>query len=71
MGDTGVSLASLAQVLTKYPQVVINVNIRQRQDPFSSPKVQAAVEWVKQRLGADRTRCGAFVRDRIAYSCYG
>jgi phosphoglucosamine mutase len=53
MGETGLPIAELAQVLRKYPQVLVNVKIRQRHDPCSFPEVQAAVEWVRQRLGDD------------------
>lgn len=53
MDETRLPLAELAQVMHKYPQVLINVKIRQRQDPFSSPQVQAAVEKAEKSLGHD------------------
>lgn len=53
MGETGLPLAVLAQVMHKYPQVLLNVKIRQRQDPFSFPRVQAAVEKAEKSLGQD------------------
>ena len=44
-------LASLAQILHKLPQTVLNVQIRERRDPLSLPHVQRAIEEVERRLG--------------------
>lgn len=53
MGETRLPLTELAQVMHKYPQVLLNVKIRQRQDPLGSPQVQAAVEKAEKILGQD------------------
>jgi phosphoglucosamine mutase len=44
-------LASLAQVLHKLPQTVLNVQIRERRDLLSLPHVQQTIEEVERRLG--------------------
>src|SRR5206468_10572551 len=44
-------LATLAQILHKFPQVLLNIKIRERQDPLSLPQVRQVVEEVETRLG--------------------
>jgi phosphoglucosamine mutase len=44
-------LAELAQVLKKFPQVLINVALPQRDDPLAYPQVQQAVQRVRKTLG--------------------
>lgn len=46
-------LAELAQVMKKYPQVLMNVGLQQRDDPLAYPQVQQAVEDVRETLGED------------------
>jgi phosphoglucosamine mutase len=46
-------LAELAQVLHKFPQVLMNVPIHERRDPLDFPAVQQAVEQASSALGDD------------------
>jgi len=46
-------LAALAQVLHKFPQIVLNVKIRERREPLSIMQVQQTVEEVERVLGND------------------
>ena len=55
MHSSGESLAQLRAGLEKYPQVMINVRVARRFDPFSSDAVKAAVRDVERALG-DRGR---------------
>jgi phosphoglucosamine mutase len=50
---TGQSLAELAAGMPKYPQVMINVRVKDRFDPKSVPAVQAAVTTVEKQLAAE------------------
>jgi phosphoglucosamine mutase len=52
MHAQGASLAELRAGLEKYPQVMINVRVAQRFDPFRSDAVKAAVREVEKSLGA-------------------
>jgi phosphoglucosamine mutase len=47
---SGRSLADLASDLTSYPQVLLNVRVRERVDPRSVPEVAAAMSAVESRL---------------------
>ena len=51
MKRTGLPLAELAAGMPKFPQVMINVKVRERVDPATSPAVQAAVKRVEAVLG--------------------
>ncbi|HEX5741299.1 MAG TPA: phosphoglucosamine mutase [Pilimelia sp.] len=51
MAATGASLAELAAVVTKLPQVLINVPVRDRTAGASAPEVLAAVAQAEQELG--------------------
>jgi len=42
MQTSGQPLSRLSSVLTKYPQVLLNVRIRERIDPLAFPEVQQA-----------------------------
>jgi phosphoglucosamine mutase len=44
-------LATLAQILHKFPQVLLNIKIRERRDPLDFPQVRQVVEEAKQSLG--------------------
>jgi phosphoglucosamine mutase len=44
-------LAALAEILHKLPQTVVNVQIRERRDPLSLPRVQRTIEEAEHRLG--------------------
>jgi phosphoglucosamine mutase len=46
-------LAELAAVLHKFPQVLMNVPIRERRDPLGFPAVQQAIEQAHSTLGDD------------------
>jgi phosphoglucosamine mutase len=45
------SLATLAQILHKFPQVLLNIKIRERRDPLSLPQVRQVVEEAEHCLG--------------------
>jgi phosphoglucosamine mutase len=46
-------LASLAQVLHKLPQILLNVKMRERRDPLGLPQVRQVIEEVEHSLGDD------------------
>ena len=50
MADTGRELADLASELVTYPQVLVNVRVREKRDLRSVPEIAAAMERVEQRL---------------------
>ena len=50
-GDSGRELAELASELVTYPQVLVNVRVRERKDLSSSPAVADAMRKVEGRLG--------------------
>jgi phosphoglucosamine mutase len=50
MQTSGQPLSRLASVLTKYPQVLLNVRVRERVDPLTVPEVQEAHDQVCVRL---------------------
>jgi phosphoglucosamine mutase len=50
MQTSGQPLSQLASVLTKYPQVLLNVHVRQRIDPLALPAVQQAHAHAQQML---------------------
>jgi phosphoglucosamine mutase len=51
MKRTGRSLAELAAGMPQFPQVMVNVKVRERVDPGQSPAIQAAVRKVEETLG--------------------
>jgi len=51
MASTGRSLADLAAVMTKLPQVLINVRVADRRAAGAAPTVVAAVAAAEQELG--------------------
>jgi phosphoglucosamine mutase len=51
MKRTGRPLAELAAGMPRFPQVMVNVRVRERFDPGSSPAIQAAVQRVEAALG--------------------
>jgi phosphoglucosamine mutase len=50
MAETGRELADLASDLVTYPQVLINVKVREKRDLESVPAIKAAMERVEDRL---------------------
>jgi len=52
MKRTGRSLAELAAGMPRFPQVMVNVRVRERIDPRQSPAIQEHVGRVEQALGA-------------------
>jgi len=52
MKRTGGSLAELAAGMPQFPQVMVNVRVRERIDPRQSPAIQEHVGRVEQALGA-------------------
>jgi phosphoglucosamine mutase len=51
MKRAGRSLAELASGMPQFPQVMVNVKVRDRFDPRSSPAIQEAVRRVEAALG--------------------
>ena len=51
MKRTGRPLAELAAGMPQFPQVMVNVRVRERIDPGQSPAIQAAVSRVEAALG--------------------
>jgi phosphoglucosamine mutase len=50
MAETGRELADLASELVTYPQVLINVKVREKKDLQSVPEIKAALDRVEDRL---------------------
>jgi phosphoglucosamine mutase len=50
MKETGSSLAELAAPMPKYPQVMENVRVAKKIDPFSSPQIKEAVARAEAKL---------------------
>jgi phosphoglucosamine mutase len=50
MADTGRELADLASELVTYPQVLLNVRVREKKDLRTVPPVAAAMQRVEERL---------------------
>jgi phosphoglucosamine mutase len=50
MADTGRELADLASELVTYPQVLVNVRVKEKKDLHSVPAVAEAMERVEARL---------------------
>jgi phosphoglucosamine mutase len=44
-------LATLAQILHKFPQILLNIKIRERRDPLDLPQVRQVVAEAEQSLG--------------------
>jgi phosphoglucosamine mutase len=53
MKRAGRSLADLASGMREYPQVMVNVRVRERVDPAQSPSIRAAVSKVEHALGGN------------------
>jgi phosphoglucosamine mutase len=52
MKRSGRSLAELAAGMPHFPQVMVNVRVRERVDPGQSPAIQQAVQRVEAALGS-------------------
>ena len=52
MKRTGRPLAELVAGMPKFPQVMVNVRVKERLDPSKSPLIQAAVRRVEEALGS-------------------
>jgi phosphoglucosamine mutase len=50
IADTGRELADLASELVTYPQVLVNVRVREKKDLRSVPQIAAAMERVEAQL---------------------
>jgi phosphoglucosamine mutase len=46
-------LATLAQILHKLPQILLNIRIRERRDPLALPQVRQVVEEAEKSLGRE------------------
>jgi phosphoglucosamine mutase len=53
MADTGRELADLASELVTYPQVLVNVRVREKQSLAAVPSIAAAMERVEARLAGE------------------
>jgi phosphoglucosamine mutase len=53
MADTGRELADLASELVTYPQVLVNVRVRERKDLSTVPPVADAMKRVEARLSGN------------------
>jgi phosphoglucosamine mutase len=53
MADTGRELADLASELVTYPQVLVNVRVREKQALATVPSIAAAMERVEARLAGE------------------
>jgi len=53
IADTGRELADLASQLVTYPQVLVNVPVREKRELHSVPAIADAMERVEQRLGGE------------------
>jgi phosphoglucosamine mutase len=53
MAESGRELADLASQLVTYPQVLVNVRVREKQALASVPSITAAMERVETRLGGE------------------
>jgi len=51
MRSKGIPLSRLARVMQKFPQVLLNVAVREKRDLAELPAVQAAVQSVERELG--------------------
>ena len=51
MKRTGLPLAELVAGMPQYPQVMVNVRVKERVDPEASSVVQSAVQRVESLLG--------------------
>jgi phosphoglucosamine mutase len=53
MADTGRDLADLASQLVTYPQVLVNVRVREKKELRGVPEIAAALDRVEQRLAGN------------------
>jgi phosphoglucosamine mutase len=53
MAETGRELADLAGELVTYPQILINVTVREKQDLHAVPAIKAAMDRVEERLAGE------------------
>jgi phosphoglucosamine mutase len=53
MSATGRSLADLASDLTTFPQVLVNVSVREKADLKAIPSVAAVIDRVESRLAGN------------------
>ena len=51
MRETGRKLSHLAQCMTKYPQVLINVKVKEKPELESIPEIKAAIDKTNETLG--------------------
>ena len=66
MADTGRELADLASELVTYPQVLVNVRVRERKDLSTVPAVADAMKRVEERLAGQRAPAGSLLGHRAA-----
>jgi len=57
MKRTGRSLAELAAGMPQFPQVMVNVKVRERIDPRASEQIQAHVRRVEEALARPGGSC--------------
>jgi phosphoglucosamine mutase len=52
MREQGRKLSDLARVLTKYPQVLLNVQVNKKRDVNKVPEIASTIQKVKEKLGS-------------------
>lgn len=53
MLESGRELADLAGELTTYPQVLVNVKVREKKDVATVPEIQSAIEDVEAKMAGN------------------
>jgi phosphoglucosamine mutase len=53
MAETGRELADLSAQLVTYPQVLVNVRVKQKRELHTVPAIADAIERIEQRLGSE------------------
>jgi phosphoglucosamine mutase len=52
MKEQGKKLSELVQVLTKYPQVLLNVQVKKQKDVHKIPEITSTLKKIKKKLGS-------------------
>jgi phosphoglucosamine mutase len=52
MKEQGKKLSELAQILTKYPQVLLNVRVKKQKDVNKIPVIVSRIKQIKKKLGS-------------------
>ena len=63
-------LSALKRVMTRLPQVLLNIDVKERRDLTSMLKVSQKIAEVEMRFGGTRAGIGALFRHRVARSSH-